>query len=107
MTQVNNTKTIRVALTLLLLSLAGCTLPSHPPVQKNTVPTETPVKKECSGQKGKIYLIASSSQYDEKVIPEIEEAFSRLCYALISVILTRSRPGLVTSTGKFAHRCAQ
>ncbi len=81
MIQVNNRKAIRVTLPLLLLLLAGCKLPSRPRVEKNTVSTETPVKKECSGQKGKIYLIASSSQYDEKVIPEIEEAFSRLCYA--------------------------
>lgn len=81
MIQLNRRKAIRVSLPLLLLFLSGCSLPSHSPVRKNTVPTETPVKKECSGQKGKIYLIASSSQYDEKVIPEIEEAFSRLCYA--------------------------
>lgn len=72
---------MKVTLPLLLLSLSGCTIHSHYLVKKNAVPTEAPVKKECSGQKGKIYLIASSSQYDEKTIPEIEEAFSRICYA--------------------------
>ncbi len=81
MIQVDKRKVSRFTLPLFLLLLSGCTLPSHSLVQKSAAPTEAPVKKECSGQKGKIYLIASSSQYDEKVIPEIEEAFSRLCYA--------------------------
>ncbi|OFC62577.1 LD-carboxypeptidase [Candidatus Erwinia dacicola] len=81
MMQVNNSKTMRVTGPLLLLFLSGCTPPSLP-VKEDTVYTETPVQKDCSGQKGKIYLIASSSQYDEKFIPEIDKAFSRLCYSI-------------------------
>lgn len=52
------------------------------------------MKKECFGQKGKIYLIASPSQYDEKVIPKIEEAFSRLCYANDQRYLDQKPPRL-------------
>lgn len=73
---------MRVTAPLLLLFLSGCTTTSPPIVKKNIIPTDTTVQKNCSAQKGRIFLIASSSQYDEKVIPEIEKAFSRQCYSV-------------------------
>lgn len=82
MMQVYKSKTIRVTVPLFLLFLSGCTLPSYPPVKEDTAHTEISVQKDCSGQKGIIYLIASSSQYDETVIPGIEKAFSRWCYSV-------------------------
>ncbi|MBT0723456.1 LD-carboxypeptidase [Rosenbergiella sp. S61] len=70
------------ALLVLVLSLSGCTTTSPAMVKKTTLLSEAPERKVCSGQKGTVFLIASSSQYDENVIPEIETAFSHQCYAV-------------------------
>lgn len=71
----------KIAIAFLLLYLSGCaTLPIT--ARKAEPPPELHERKECSGQKGTVFLIASSSQYDEKVIPEIETAFSRQCYSI-------------------------
>jgi len=82
MMQLNNRKAVRATLPLILLFLSGCTSPSPPLVKKNNAPAEISGQKYCSDQKGTIYLIASSSQYDENAIPEIEKAFSSLCYSV-------------------------
>ncbi|MEI2606922.1 LD-carboxypeptidase [Erwinia aphidicola] len=82
MTQLNNRMAVRAIASLILLYLSGCTSPSHTPVKKNNVPAEMSGQKYCSDQKGTIYLIASSSQYDENAIPGIEKAFSSQCYSV-------------------------
>lgn len=108
MIRVNHSKTMRVTVPLLLLFLSGCTTPSQSLVKENSVHTERPIQKECSGQKGKIYLIASSSQYDEKVIPEIDKAFSRLCYTIDRRYLDQNptRLGYVNTDEKRAKTLA-
>lgn len=77
-TMVSKENTIPV----LLLLLSGCVPTSPTIVNKTVLPAEMHERKDCSGQKGTVFLIASSSQYDETVIPEIETAFSRECYSV-------------------------
>ncbi|WP_252402377.1 LD-carboxypeptidase [Escherichia coli] len=102
--QVNNNRATRIIVLLLLLSLSGCT-PRPPLIKIATAHSETDVQKNCSGVKGKIYLIASSSQYDEKVIPEIEKAFSHLCYSIDQSYLDQNptRLGYVNTDEKRAE----
>jgi len=51
-------------------------------MKKSVPPAKVPEQRVFSGKKGTIFLIASSSQYEENVIPDIEAAFSRQCYAV-------------------------
>lgn len=73
---------IETALLALVLFLSGCAATSQTMVKKIAPPAEAPERKVCSGHKGTVFLIASSSQYDDNVIPEIETAFSRQCYVV-------------------------
>lgn len=66
----------------LLLYLTGCAKIPPPSVRDEVNSTETHTQETCSSHKGTIFLIASSSQYEEKIIPEIETAFSHLCYSV-------------------------
>ncbi|SUI47069.1 Muramoyltetrapeptide carboxypeptidase [Salmonella enterica subsp. indica] len=52
-----------------MLFLYGCAPSSQTMVKKTAPPAEVPERKVCSGQKWTVFLIASSSQYDENVIP--------------------------------------
>ncbi|MGL4891747.1 MAG: LD-carboxypeptidase, partial [Aeromonas veronii] len=88
-----------------LLFLSGCAPTSHTIVKKTVPPAETNERKGCSGQKGTVFLIASSSQYDENVIPEIETAFSRQCYSVDKRYLDQepTRLGYVNTDEKRAR----
>lgn len=82
MIQIKSTAFKEIALLVLVLFLSGCVTTSQTMVKKTAPRADAPERKVCSGQKGTVFLIASSSQYDENVIPEIETAFSRQCYAV-------------------------
>lgn len=66
----------------LFIFMSGCTATPETIFNKTSPSAEAQGQKVSSGQKGTVFLIASSSQYDENVIPEIETAFSRQCYAV-------------------------
>ncbi|MGL5392269.1 MAG: LD-carboxypeptidase [Shewanella sp.] len=69
-----------ISIPLLLLGLSGCA-PTAQTIVKKTAPfAEAHDRQPCAGKKGRVFLIASSSQYDENIIAEIEAAFSRQCY---------------------------
>lgn len=94
-----------ITIPVLLLFLSGCTPTSQTIVKKTVSPAETNERKGCSGQKGTVFLIASSSQYDENVIPEIETAFSRQCYSVDKRYLDQepTRLGYVNTDEKRAR----
>lgn len=106
MIQIKSTAFKETALLVLVLSLSGCATTLPPTIVKKTAPpAEVPERKVCSGQKGTVFLIASSSQYDENVIPEIETAFSRQCYAVDKRYLDQkpTRLGYVNTDEKRAR----
>lgn len=94
-----------ITILTLLLFLTGCAHDSQNMVKKTAAPTETYEQKVCSGQKGTVFLIASSSQYDENIIPEIETAFSRQCYSVDKRYLDQepTRLGYVNTDEKRAR----
>lgn len=94
-----------ITIPVLLLFLSGCTTTSQTIVKKTAPPAETHELEGCSGQKGTVFLIASSSQYDENVIPEIETAFSRQCYSVDKRYLDQkpTRLGYVNTDEKRAE----
>lgn len=67
---------------IIVLFLTGCKTTLQNKVKTTFPPDAELEQKICSVQKGTVYLISSSSQYDENVIPEIETAFSRQCYSV-------------------------
>ncbi|WP_416045153.1 LD-carboxypeptidase [Edwardsiella ictaluri] len=96
-----------IIITALLLFLSGCATTSPPKtaVKKIAPPPVTHERKGYSVQKGTIFLISSSSQYDENVIPEIEMAFSRQCYSVDKRYLNQqpTRLGYVNTDEKWAQ----
>ncbi|EPY1872250.1 LD-carboxypeptidase [Salmonella enterica subsp. enterica serovar Reading] len=106
MIQIKSTAFKETALLVLVLFLSGCAATLPPTIVKKTAPpAEAPERKVCSGQKGTVFLIASSSQYDEHVIPEIETAFSRQCYTVDKRYLDQkpTRLGYVNTDEKRAR----
>ncbi|KML18881.1 peptidase U61 [Leclercia adecarboxylata] len=105
MIQTKSTVFKETALILFVFFLSGCATTSQTMVTKAAFPAEAPERKVCSGQNGTVFLIASSSQYDENVIPEIETAFSRQCYAVDKRYLDQNptRLGYVNTDEKRAR----
>lgn len=61
--------------------LTGC-VATPQIVEPSSQPAVELKPKVCHIQKGTVFLISSSSQYDENIIPEIETAFARQCYSV-------------------------
>ncbi|OAD97999.1 LD-carboxypeptidase [Pantoea sp. OXWO6B1] len=105
MIQVRNSVFKEAALLILVLFLSGCEATSQTMMKTTVRPVEEPEQKICSCQKGRVFLISSSSQYDERVVSEIETAFSRQCYAVDKRYLDQkpTRLGYVNTDEKRAQ----
>ncbi|WP_264644027.1 LD-carboxypeptidase [Candidatus Symbiopectobacterium sp. NZEC127] len=105
MIRMKNRVSKKITIPVLLLFLSGCAPIPQTLMKKTSPPTETHVRKGCSVQKGTVFLISSSSQYDESVIPEIETALSRECYSVDKRYLDQkpTRLGYVNTDEKRAQ----
>lgn len=72
----------KVMVLVLFIFLSGCTSSRKTTVKNSSTLVGNYTKKSCYLNKGTIFLISSSSQYDEKVIPEIETVFANQCYSV-------------------------